>query len=543
MKNLILTFCLFLAGTTFAQRHYVATFEAPQLPKADTFYNGQDLKGGFDASVPFWFYNSYDTTYKFWGGFSISNIQDTLTPGLVNQYASYAGGGVHATKQYLVGYNNSYMKIDNPMEVSGVYVTNNTYAALSMRDGDQFAKQFSAVDKDYFYLTAYGYNAGQLTDSTQVYLADFTSSNPAEHYIQKHWKWFSLRALGEVDSIRFTLYSSDVSQYGINTPGYFCLDNFNMPDDLGWKDIYPMGKMEYLTQSDTFDNGADQAGGFVYGNGYFFPNYYNSDYNYWSGWSVSNIYDDQTPGLANQYGCYAAPDDEESEFLVLTGNSSLYLSNTDELKSNKTAVPDFFVEITNSTYSALSMRDGDQFAKKFGGQDGNDPDYFGVNVHLISNIGDTIDSRKVYLADYRKDDNTQDTILKGWANFHFRIYDVHKIDSIARIDFEFFSSDAGQYGINTPQYAVVKILGFDWFGNVETKQNLDVKFYPNPTSNFIHFKEKYEEVVITDINGRTVLTQTLTNSNKIDVSTFASGMYVLQVKKGSAIGRAKFIVK
>ncbi|MBR5101496.1 MAG: Ig-like domain-containing protein [Muribaculaceae bacterium] len=38
-----------------------------------------------------------------------------------------------------------------------------------------------------------------------------------------------LTSLGTVSSVMFTLSSSDVGQWGMNTPGYVCVDNFNAP--------------------------------------------------------------------------------------------------------------------------------------------------------------------------------------------------------------------------------------------------------------------------------------------------------------------------
>ena len=41
--------------------------------------------------------------------------------------------------------------------------------------------------------------------------------------------------MGEVDSVQFFMRSSDVGQYGINTPLYFALDNFetSVPNPVG----------------------------------------------------------------------------------------------------------------------------------------------------------------------------------------------------------------------------------------------------------------------------------------------------------------------
>ena len=57
--------------------------------------------------------------------------------------------------------------------------------------------------------------------------------------------------------------------------------------------------------------------------------------------------------------------------------------------------------VTNTTYAALSMRDGDSFAKKFGGPSGNDPDYFRLTITGKDSGGSTIGSVEFYLADYR----------------------------------------------------------------------------------------------------------------------------------------------
>lgn len=59
------------------------------------------------------------------------------------------------------------------------------------------------------------------------YLADYRSAKEADHYCLDTWQWVDLRSLGEVTSIKFSLDGSDSGQWGLNTPAYFCLDNFN----------------------------------------------------------------------------------------------------------------------------------------------------------------------------------------------------------------------------------------------------------------------------------------------------------------------------
>ena len=109
-----------------------------------------------------------------------------------------------------------------------MYITNSTYAYLSMRDGDGFAKRFGGVtgdDPDFFLLTIKAFSNGVLSvDSVNFYLADYRFSNNEEDYIIDEWTWVDLSSLGAADSLAFNLSSSDVGQFGINTPAYFCID-------------------------------------------------------------------------------------------------------------------------------------------------------------------------------------------------------------------------------------------------------------------------------------------------------------------------------
>ena len=65
--------------------------------------------------------------------------------------------------------------------------------------------------------------------------------------------------------------------------------------------------------------------------------------------------------------------------------------------------------ITNTTYAALSMLKGDRFAKKFGGDSGNDR-----GLVLVVHLRRQTPVRRVvdfYLADYRFNDNSHDFIV------------------------------------------------------------------------------------------------------------------------------------
>jgi hypothetical protein len=105
-----------------------------------------------------------------------------------------------------------------------------------MKNGHQFAKKFggpTGTDPDWFRLTVKAWYSGALsTDSVDVYLADFRSADSTQDYILKTWKYVSLKKLGNVDSLTFSLNSSDVGSFGMNTPAYFCLDDLITSDGI-----------------------------------------------------------------------------------------------------------------------------------------------------------------------------------------------------------------------------------------------------------------------------------------------------------------------
>lgn len=164
------------------------------------------------------------TNYYLAKGFAISTKTDTITEGFNNEYSAFAGAGSNNSKTYIIGKNGA--KITCPSKkpfLTSVDITNNTYAALSMRKGDGSAKKFEKGD--FFKLVINGYSNGVIKNSVDVYLADFRSQNANDHFILKSWKTIDISSLSNTDSIVFNLSSSDNNTYGMLTPSYFALDN------------------------------------------------------------------------------------------------------------------------------------------------------------------------------------------------------------------------------------------------------------------------------------------------------------------------------
>ena len=175
----------------------------------------------------------------------------------------------------------------------------------------------------------------------------------------------------------------------------------------------------------------------------------------WSGWSYSNTADTTTPGATNQYSAIVGNGANGSAnfgvaFDGIAGGGGVRPIIT--LPQNSQPVS---VMVTNTTYAALSMQQGDGFAKMFGGPSGNDPDWFRLHVAGWDEADSPVAEVVFYLADYRSSDNSEDYILADWIEL-----DLTPLQglNVAKLAIGFSSSDVGPFGINTPLYVAIDDL-------------------------------------------------------------------------------------
>jgi hypothetical protein len=182
-----------------------------------------------------WEFTNYYSSY-YWGGFTASNRTDLTQSGLDAQYTAITAGGYNGSAQYGVAYTfgsqtDVYTADGTTQTVTGCYVTNNLWAYQSIVNGDATSTPFggtSGNDPDWFKLTATGKNAsGQTIGTLDFYLADYRFDNNEEDYVVDTWEWFDLSSLGAVHTISFSLSSTKGDSYGMLTPAYFCIDDFN----------------------------------------------------------------------------------------------------------------------------------------------------------------------------------------------------------------------------------------------------------------------------------------------------------------------------
>ena len=239
---ILLGLALFTSSYSSVTHADIAWFDDTPLAPGG-FYDGADGAGGFnDGGVHF----NNNNPGGFWSGFAVSQVNDTTTPGFGNQYATYSPGtGQGGSGNYGVVFAdpNGFgitptATFRRPSLVQGMYINNATYTALSMLNGDMFAKKFGGVtgsDEDWLLLTITGKDAfGISQGAVDFYLADYRFSDNSADYVVDDWSWINLSGLGNnVSQLEFALDSTDRGMFGVNTPAYFTIDGISAIPEPG----------------------------------------------------------------------------------------------------------------------------------------------------------------------------------------------------------------------------------------------------------------------------------------------------------------------
>jgi hypothetical protein len=233
MRCLLLLCLLVVAESAIAA--VVIDFEELSLPP-NSYFDGY----GENAASGSWSSRGAQFNTNPWGpGWSYSNIDNATTPGHLNSYAAYTGTGFGGSGIYALGTsfvpNSAYINLPTNHFAHSLRVTNATYAAISMRDGDRFAKKFggdTGDDEDFFRLLVTGFTGqganGNAVGQVELMLADFRFANNAEDYILDQWALLDLTSLQLARSLAFTLESSDNGGFGMNTPAFFAIDHLTL---------------------------------------------------------------------------------------------------------------------------------------------------------------------------------------------------------------------------------------------------------------------------------------------------------------------------
>lgn len=196
----------------------VISFEKAKLDENNVMFNAPYSEDILSFS------NHFDSEYLYWEDFAISAVYDDTTAGFMNMYGSisasaYEGNNFAVVFQGYYGLPTISAKQD--FQPQSLYINNSTYTYFSLLNGDDYCRKFATGD--YFSITATGYDANEKeTGHTDFYLADFRDG---KSLIVHDWTKLDLTPLGTCRTIKFSFTSTDMGDFGMNTPAYAIIDN------------------------------------------------------------------------------------------------------------------------------------------------------------------------------------------------------------------------------------------------------------------------------------------------------------------------------
>jgi hypothetical protein len=217
----------------------------------------------------------------YWSGFVVGTNGDTDDYGsansastegwTLNQWGNMAGGGIKTNPDgsvakdeegkvlaekgipYLIvnEYGELGITFDKTYEAVGVYLNNHPWPYYGNLYGDTYAR---ALDQegDYYKVIITGLNpeTGE-TGKVEHLFAEYKDGQLVQN---PDWEWVDLSSLGKISSLTLTLRSTDMSEWGMNTSGYFCLDKLQVremetgivPPSVATAQIYPNPVVDQL---------------------------------------------------------------------------------------------------------------------------------------------------------------------------------------------------------------------------------------------------------------------------------------------------------
>ena len=259
MKKLLLFAALAAAATTLNAADTV-TLDLTKAVGAPLQFDADNgaWTGTYDddaeviESQCFIFTHSSMADYDTWWGFTASNSADNARKEdtMKYQYSNMNAGGIVLDESgnvkldewgqpevskdvpYIVAYYKAYMakrpcsiifNDGKAHETQSMYVNLSSYPYYVLEYGNPFGRAFHNGDK--FTLTIHGVHEDETEAEVTVDLCSYANGNLT---INRSWSLVDLTPLGAVNELYFTMDSSDTGNWGMNTPGYFCLSGLTV---------------------------------------------------------------------------------------------------------------------------------------------------------------------------------------------------------------------------------------------------------------------------------------------------------------------------
>ncbi|MDO4510488.1 MAG: DUF4465 domain-containing protein [Bacteroidales bacterium] len=255
MKKISTLLMAAMAAVSMQATDYVLNLNAPSYPEVINYtangnaqvwsdtYNEEEYILEF---TPFMFGHILSGSSwggSYWDGFTVVKCSDNAKQAnwITNQWGIMAGGGLNAAGQvdanepYLFAYCPDFMgpglctmyyDDENTYYVKGMYVNISAYSYYACKEGAAPARAFNQ-EGDSYLLTASGKDANGNTKSCSIELAGYHNG---QFTALTDWTWFDMSSLGNVEDLTFVVTTTDMGDWGANTPLYFAIDKLTVSD-------------------------------------------------------------------------------------------------------------------------------------------------------------------------------------------------------------------------------------------------------------------------------------------------------------------------
>ncbi len=264
----------------------------PTDPGAGTVFTQSATVGNPGASVSLRNEFTQAPFFSFWSGFAVSNVVDPTTPGFVNQYAAFPGGGASAStgatvanETYAIAFTQSdvaavddangvrrpltaaVLNLEQDSSLVSIDVANTTFVERFTQAGlDGVDSSFNPAPSpvsdfdanqqfdagDFFRLTITGYageNAtGSVTGAVELDLANFDDG-----FFLDQWQTLDLGGLSPSRSLAIATTSSQVSDFAFGSfsdvPAYVAIDNIviaAVPEPSSFAMLLSLGGLAFV---------------------------------------------------------------------------------------------------------------------------------------------------------------------------------------------------------------------------------------------------------------------------------------------------------
>ena len=533
MKKTVLMVAALLC--TFACLAQVVDFEDLTL-EPNSSWIGSDGTGQFTSSY-LTLYNDYDSQYSSWQGFAYTNGTDAETNSYTN-LSSCVGHGAGNSATYVTAYIGSdwmgdyspipvSMKINT--ELSGDFAHRGAYfcmpVLLKKYVVGTASEYYYATQQFYFKLKASAYANGTLVGEQEIMLADFTEGHS---YMMDDWTYVDLSWIANADSLNFIALSNDDSEYGINTPAYFCMDNFGAqdPNYVNYTDVIDFEEFELEPNTSWYSH---ELTGTFRSSYLTFYSHYDEDWGsaYWEGFAYTNGTSTETSDY-NDLSAAAGSGNDGSE-----NYATCYIGfyNMTGIKIDTEHSVNFE---NRGAYFCLPA----YVSSYIGDENGSFAEnhyYYSVKITAFA-AGTEVANREIVMADFRDDASYK---MDEWT-----FVDLSWIANADSLYFSALSNDANEYGLLVPSYFCMDDFGIQapevFIGqNIAESLSIDAYFDAAGILN-LNCESRILDVCVYDMAGRLVKNISA-NDNSVSMSVENRGMLIVSARTEKGMVACKVI--